>query len=149
VDYEFDIVEIEPVTLAVTEAIVKQPDIPKRIIGLFDIVYTWLREADVQQTGHNYAIYCMVADGMLMQVGFPVSGRFTDGGAVQCIELRGGKAAHTTHRGEYSGLHDAHAQLQIWCSRQSLSPGGLFWEVYSDWHDDPEQLETDIYHQLG
>ena len=147
-DYEFDIVEVAPVTLAVTEAVVKQSDIPKRIIGLFDIVYVWLREADIKQTGHNHAVYRPTAGGLRMQVGFPVSGRFTDSGAVKCLEFNGGRAAHTMHRGAYSGLHAAYIKLQSWCARQSLAPGKLSWEVYGDWHDDPARLETDIYLQL-
>lgn len=24
-----------------------------------------------------------------------------------------------------------------------------FWEVYGDWHDDPRQLRTDVYHLLA
>src|SRR5262245_27531420 len=55
--YEFDIVEVAPVTLAVCESFTTQEDIPKRITKMFDIVYTWLRESSVKQVGNNYAIY--------------------------------------------------------------------------------------------
>jgi len=40
--YEFDIVEVQPVTLAVCETFTKQVDIPTRITELFDIVYLYV-----------------------------------------------------------------------------------------------------------
>ena len=108
--YEFDIVEVQPVTLAVCETFIKPADIPTRIIGMFDIVYAWLRESSAKQVGNNYAIYDQFGpDGMRMRVGFPVSESFDDGSLVSCLELGATKAAHTRHLGPYSGLPTAHA----------------------------------------
>lgn len=147
--YEFDIVEVPPVTLAVCETFTTQEDIPKRITKMFDIVYTWLREASAKQVGNNYAIYDQFeADGMRMRVGFPVAESFDDRGLVRCLELGATKAAHTRHLGPYSGLPAAHAELNEWCSRQSLDRGGLSWEKYGDWYDDQSKLVTDIYIKL-
>jgi effector-binding domain-containing protein len=147
--YEFDIVEVQPVTLAVCETFTKQADIPIRITELFDIAYTWLRESSAKQVGNNYAIYDQFGpDGMRMRVGFPVSESFDNASRVHCLELGATKAAHTRHLGPYSGLPTAHAKLNEWCTRQSLNRGEFSWEEYGDWHDDQSKLVTDIYIKL-
>ena len=147
--YEFNIVEVQPVTLAVCETFIKQADIPTRIIKMFDIVYAWLRESSAKQVGHNYAIYDQFgADGMRMRVGFPVSEPFDDGSLVRCLELGLVTAAHTKHIGPYSGLHTAYSELNKWCIRESLNRDGFSWEEYGDWDDDPSKLMTDIYIKL-
>ena len=147
---ECDIVSLEPVTLAVTEAFTKQSEIPARIRGLFDIVYAWLRESGIAQTGHNYAIYDQFsAGGMRMRVGFPVARPFADTPQVHCIELAGGRAAHITHRGPYSELGKAHSQLNEWCTEHSLELARESWEIYGDWTDDESRLETDIFIRLA
>jgi effector-binding domain-containing protein len=147
--YEFDMVEVPPVTLAVCETFTKQADIPTRITEMFDIVYTWLRESSVKQVGNNYVIYDQFGpDGMRMRVGFPVSESFDNGSLVRCLELGAAKAAHTRHLGPYSGLPTAHAELNEWCTRQSLNRGEFSWEEYGDWHDDQSKRVTDIYIKL-
>lgn len=148
--YEFDIVPVTPVVLAVTAPTpVRQDEVPTRITAMFDVVYGWLPTADVAQTGHNYAIYRPASEAMTMQVGFPVSARFEDGDAVKCLEFGSGKAAHTAHHGEYGGIPLAYTQLHAWIDGQSLERAGLSWEVYGDWFDDPAKLVTDIYVQLA
>lgn len=148
--YQFDIVEFRPVTLAVTEAFVRQADIPARIPGMLDIAYAWLRESGADRIGNNYAVYDRFSsDGMRMQVGFPVSRRFTDAAQVKCVERAAGRAAHTRHHGAYSGLPDANSRLYEWCTQQSLQIAGVSWEVYGDWHEDESRLVTDIYVQLA
>jgi len=146
---ECEVVSFDSVTLAVTGAFTKQSEIPSRIRGMFDIVYAWLRESRIDQTGHNYAIYDQFSeDGMRMRVGFPVAKQFPDTSEVQCVELQGGRAAHVTHRGPYSRLGAAHSTLYEWCVQNSLTMSGESWEVYGDWSDDPSQLSTEIFWQL-
>ncbi len=100
--------------------------------------------------GPNYVVYDQFAsDGMRMRVGFPVSGRFTSGAQVQCVEFAGGRAAHTRHTGPYSGIPAATSALNSWCALQLLPLAGVAWEVYGDWNDDASQLVTDIYFRLA
>ena len=147
--YEFDIVDVPHVTLAVCETFTKQADIPTRITEMFDIVYAWLRESSARQIGNNYAIYDQFGpDGMRMRVGFPVSESFDNGDLVRCLELGTAKAAHTRHLGPYSGLPTAHVELNEWCGRQSLNRGESSLEKYGDWQDDQSKLVTDIYIKL-
>lgn len=147
---EYEFVTLDAVTLALTEAFMKQSEIPTRILGMFDIVYGWLRQSGIQKTGHNYALYDQFsAHGMRMRVGFPVAQQFLGTTQVHCVELLGGKAAHTMHRGSYSGLPTAHSKLRDWCTQRSLPLAGESWEIYGDWTDDESQLTTDIYIRLG
>jgi effector-binding domain-containing protein len=145
----FNIVEIEPVVLALTESRLKSREVSARIRGMFDIVYKWLPQSGVRQVGHNYAVYDEFgSDGMRVRVGFPVSGRFSDSLSVKCVQLEAGRAAHTKHTGPYGELHVAYRNLTAWCTRNSLQTGGQSWEVYGDWHDDPARLVTDLFFRL-
>lgn len=146
--YEFDIVGTPATTLATAGAVVRMEEIPLRITGLFDVVYGWLRECGLAHGGHNHALYRPHPDGLLLQVGVPVSARFDGTDLVRCVELPALRAAHTRHRGDYSGLPDANAALRNWCSERGLATGPLCWEVYGDWHDQPSRLVTDVYFEL-
>lgn len=143
---EFDIVEVQPVTLAVTEAFVAMAEIPQRIPGMFDLVYGWLPASGLERTGNDYAVYDrFTQDEMRLRAGFQVSERFSDSEKVQCTELPGGRAAHVTHRGSYGGLADANTRLYEWCVEQSLDMAGICWERYGEWSEDESKLVTDIY----
>lgn len=146
--YEIEVANTQATTLATTAAVVRMEEIPRRITGLFDVVYGWLREHGVPHRGHNHALYRPHSDGLLLQVGVPVSAPFEDAGSVRCLQLAPRRAAHTRHHGEYSGLPDANAALRNWCSERSLALGPLCWEVYGDWHEEPSRLVTDVYYEL-
>ena len=145
-----ELVKVDSVTLAVTEAFTKQSEIGARIQGLFDSIYAWLPESGIEQAGHNSALYDQFsADGMRMRVGFPISKRFVDNREVRCIELSEGRAAHLTHRGAYSGLPAAHNRLLEWCRQHSFQLAGGSWEVYGDWSQDESGLVTEVYIRLA
>jgi len=148
-NYTFDIVDTEAVVLAVAQEQLMRSEVSSKILGLFDIVYTWLRTSSVKQVGHNYAIYDQCTkDRMRARVGFPVSERFPDNELVQCIELESGRAAHVKHIGPYNKLQAAYDGLIAWCAREGHKTSGESWEVYGDWHDDPSKLVTDIYFRI-
>ncbi len=133
-----EIVETQPVTLAVAEAMVRQPEIPVRIVELFDVVYAWLRSKQLTQSGGNVAVYRFgETPGMEMQAGVP--GPFASEDAVKCVQLPRMKAAHSKHIGPYEQLPDVHAQLNAWCERQGLARGTLAWEAYGDWEQNPAE----------
>ena len=145
-DTECSIVEVPATELAVSEITLAQSDIPAKINRQFDIVYQWLKQAAVQQTGHNYALYDQFSsDGMRMRTGFPVSGKFNGNDLVHCLQLPAMRAAHARHYGSYARLGETHRALNIWCDSRKLQRKPLSWEVYGDWFDDESQLVTDIY----
>lgn len=141
-----ELVAVSPVLLALTQEEVPRVQIPARIRAMFDVVYTWLRDAPVRQAGHNYALYDRCTPRTLrMRVGFPVSGRFEDTDLVQCVELAPGRAAHAVHVGSYADLHRTYALLNAWCSENALALTGESWEVYGDWTEDASRLETGLF----
>jgi len=143
---ECDLVDCKPQMLAVTEAVVRQGEASKHIIGMFDIVYAWRKRSGARQTGHNYAIYLPVPGGLRMQAGFPVAERFADAEQVKCIELPAGKAVRTAHYGDYGKLDVAYRRLEKWCTEQDIDiRGKLSWEVYGDPSEDSLQNRTDLY----
>ena len=141
-----EVVPVSPVLLALTQEEVRRSQISTRIRAMFDIVYTWLRNAPVRQAGHNYALYDQCSPQTLrMRVGVPVSGRFLDTDLVQCVELAPGRAARAVHVGSYSDLHETYAVLNAWCSQNALELTGESWEVYGDWTEDVSRLETGLF----
>jgi effector-binding domain-containing protein len=143
------VVSIEPILLAVAEAELDRRDVAVNIRRIFDVVYSWLKGAPVQQVGHNYALYDKGVDRDLMvRVGFPVSGPFPDSPSVRCVPLATGRAARAVHVGPYSELHRTYAELHTWCKREGLRISSQSWEVYGDWQADPARLETELYLRL-
>jgi len=54
----------------------------------------------------------------------------------------------TVHRGPYDGLDSAHRAVRDWCLANGHAMTGTRWEIYGDWTDDPEELETEVYYLL-
>jgi len=143
------VVLVEPVLLAVTESEFARAQIPLRIRGMFDVVYSWLKTASVKQTGHNYALYEKGAkEEVMVRVGFPVSTRFENSESVQCFQLEAGRAAYAMHVGPYNELRRTYAQLESWCRQEQLQRSGRSWEIYGDWNEDVSKLETGVYFGL-
>jgi hypothetical protein len=59
-----------------------------------------------------------------------------------------GGAAVPVHRGPYSKLFDAGQALRQWCKANNRPIGAHSLEIYGDWCDDPEKLETTIQYLL-
>ena len=143
------VVSIEPVLLAVAEAEMDRREIGSRIRSMFDTVYAWVKSAPVRQVGHNYALYDKgLGRELLVRVGFPVSGPFSDSATVKCFSLGAGRAARAVHVGPYSELHRTYAELHSWCRRERLRISSQSWEVYGDWQEDASRLETELYLRL-
>jgi DNA gyrase inhibitor GyrI len=68
---------------------------------------------------------------------------------VRLSRLPAGRVAWTLHIGPYHRLADAHRAVIEWCEAQGLALTGTSWEVYGHWRDDPDDLETDVYHLLA
>lgn len=99
--YEFDVVEIEPVTLTLTVEVMELTDVSTRMIGMFDVVYSWSREVGAKQTGQNYALYLADPQGVLVQVGFPILALRPESNSVERVDTATCQAAHTMHVGAY------------------------------------------------
>ncbi|MEA2973912.1 MAG: hypothetical protein QOG82_2370 [Actinomycetota bacterium] len=113
---------------------------------LLDQVYAFLKTSDVRQTGHNVMLYKTVAPDV--EVGVEVEAPFAADGPVVSSALPAGETAMIVHRGPYGGLGSAHKAIREWCAANGRTVAGPRWEIYGDWHDDPAQLETEVYYLL-
>lgn len=106
------------------------------------------RQPELRTDGHNVAIYWNAKGEGSIEVGVQVVKRFEDTETVVCSSTPAGRAAMTTHFGEYSELGHAHDAVRAWCKQNSHELAGLFWEVYGDWDDDPVKRRTDVFYLL-
>jgi effector-binding domain-containing protein len=113
---------------------------------LLDQVYSFLKERDVRQEGHNIMLF--KDDVPNVEVGVEVAGRFSPAGRVAPSVLPSGPTAMTVHRGPYGGLDSAHRAVRDWCQANGHGLTGTRLEIYGDWKDDPEELETEVFYQL-
>lgn len=63
--------------------------------------------------------------------------------------LPAGEAAMTVHRSPYQGLGAAHEAVRRWCTAEEPNLAGPRYQIYGDWHDDPAELETEVYYLLA
>ena len=83
-----------------------------------------------------------------VEVGVEVTRSFSAPGPVVSSALPAGEVAMVVHRGAYERLDSAHRAVRRWCASNGRELAGPRWEVYGDWHDDPTQLETEVYYLL-
>jgi effector-binding domain-containing protein len=121
-------------------------EFPSLWMPLLDQVYEFLQTSAIRQEGHNVMLY--KDDVPNVEVGVEVSGPFESDGPVVASVLPAGEAAMTVHRGPYDRLDAAHNAIHEWCAAHGHELTRQRWEIYGDWHEDPEQLETEVYWQL-
>jgi effector-binding domain-containing protein len=143
-------VRLEPSRrVAVVRDRLKWAELGKKLIPLLDRVYVAVRAGKVTQTGQNIFIYRDgTQDGVTVEVGVEVSERFEPVDGVVYSETPQGEVAVSTHRGPYSGLGGAHDAVIRWCQEHGRARAGVWWELYGDGHEDPAQLETEVYYSL-
>jgi effector-binding domain-containing protein len=143
---------LEPRVLAAVRRTAAPRDIPTVFKPALDLVWAFLAEHKGLRTdGHNVFLYHHVAQpeaGMPIDFGVEVTRRFEPQGEVRCVETPAGEAAVVRHLGAYSGLGKAHAELHSWCAANERTIGAFSLEVYGDWSDDPNKLETTIQYLL-
>jgi effector-binding domain-containing protein len=73
---------------------------------------------------------------------------FVGEGDVSCVTTPAGQAAVVVHRGSYGKLGAAHDGLRQWCAANQRAIGSHSLEIYGDWSDDPDRLETTVEYLL-
>ena len=113
-----------------------------------DQVYAAKKSGAVLLDGQNVFIYRSL-DGDVLTVDFcvGVTAPFAGAGAVQPFETPSGRAAMTTHVGDYGRMGEANAAIKEWCRANNRTIAGPSWEVYG--HFDPKTPpRTDVYYLL-
>ncbi|MEZ4553825.1 MAG: GyrI-like domain-containing protein [Dehalococcoidia bacterium] len=107
-----------------------------------------LEGAGLEPAGMPYTrTFAMDADGMDVEVGWPVAREFAGSGEVVGGQLPGGRAAVGAYFGPYDGIGPAYEALSAWCTEHGHDITGAPWESYfTDPHEepDPSKWRTDI-----
>lgn len=144
--------QLRPRLLAAVRRTAAPREIPVAFKPALDLVWVFLRKNKGLRTdGHNVFLYQHVdrpEAGMPIDFGVEVTRRFEPQGEVCCVETPAGEAAVVVHHGAYSGLPKAHEALHAWCAANQRKIGAYSLEVYGDWTEDPNKLETTIQYLL-
>lgn len=148
--YEVKLQTLTPRILAAVSRRVAIKDIGTAFKPALDSVWAFLRKNPGLRTdGHNVFLYHHEnPEIMPIDFGVEVIRSFPSVGEVACITTPSGEAAVTVHRGPYSKLGAAHQALHEWCRTNGRTIGACSLEIYGDWDEDPEKLETTIQYLL-
>jgi effector-binding domain-containing protein len=142
VEYEIELRDVAASPTAVVAQRTTWQEFRRLWPVLLDQVYEFVRGGGATQSGHNVMLYR--DDIPNVEVGVQVVGPFEASGRVTPSELPAGRVATTVHRGPYSGLGAAHEAIQAWCAAHDEVLTRTRWEIYGDWQEDPDELETEI-----
>ena len=151
--YEVKVQMLSPRILAAVRRRVAIKDISTAFKPALDSVWAFLGKHPALKTdGHNVFLYHHENPAIMpVDFGVEVVRPFaTDGaeGDVTCITTPAGEAAVVVHRGPYTEIPAAHQALHQWCTANGRAIGTHSLEIYGDWSEDPEKLETTIAYLL-
>ena len=146
-------VKLETLSPRILEAVRRRvaiKDIPAAFKPALDSVWAFLRKRRGLRTdGHNVFVYHHESPEIMpVDFGVEVVRQFESEGDVACVTTPSGEAAVVVHRGPYTKLGAAHQALHQWCAANGRSIGAYSLEIYGDWSDDPEKLETTVQYLL-
>ncbi|HEX2911942.1 MAG TPA: GyrI-like domain-containing protein [Chloroflexia bacterium] len=154
--YVISLCEVQSSYLAVVRATVTPQNLGATIrqILVSNKVYSFIKQAGLEKAGHNVIVYKNdrpkfagnLPKEFEIEVGVQVAGPFEGDGQVVSSLTPRGKAATTLHTGPYDQLGQAHTAIMDWARAHHYPLTGRSWEVYGDWHEDPNQLTTQVFY---
>ena len=148
--YEVTVQRLAPRILAAVRRRVAIKDIGTAFKPALDSVWAFLRRHPGLRTdGHNVFLYHHESPAIMpVDFGVEVVRPFVAEDDVECVSTPAGEAAVVVHRGPYTKIAAAHQALQEWCASNGRTIGANSLEIYGDWSDDPEKLETTVQYLL-
>ena len=115
-----------------------------------DQVWSFLRShRGLRGAGHNVFLYHHDSpEWMTIDFGVEVLRPFDRAGEVDCVTTPAGEAAVLVYRGGYDKIGEGHRALKQWCADNHRTIGAFSLEIYGDWSDDTQKLETTIQYLL-
>ena len=118
-----------------------------------DLVWAHLRaNPGLRTDGHNVFLYHHPERRdapMDVDFGVEVTRSFERAGEVGEIDTPAGEAAVATHVGPYDRLKGTHDAVHAWAAANDRDFAGTSMEVYGDWSNEPQQLETTVVYFLA
>ena len=148
--YQVKVQTLSPRILAAVRRRVAIKDISTAFKPALDNVWAFLgKHPGLRTDGHNIFVYHHESPAIMpVDFGVEVVRPFAGEGDVACVTTPAGEAAVVVHRGPYTKLGAAHQALHQWCAANRRIIGAHSLEIYGDWSDDPERLETTIQYLL-
>ncbi len=148
--YQVEVEMLSPRILAAVQRRVAIKDISTAFKPALESVWAFLgKHAGLRTDGHNIFLYHHEGpDIMPVDFGVEVVRPFVGEGDVACVTTPAGEAAVVVHRGPYARLSAAHQALQHWCSANGRAVGAHSLEIYGDWSEDSDRLETTVQYLL-
>jgi effector-binding domain-containing protein len=148
--YRVRLETLAPRILAAVRRRVAIKDIPAAFKPALDSVWAFLaKHRGLRTDGHNIFLYHHENPAVVtVDFGVEVVRPFAAEGDVACVTTPAGEAAIVLHRGPYAKLAAAHQALNQWCANNGRTIGAHSLEIYGDWAEDPEKLETTIQYLL-
>jgi effector-binding domain-containing protein len=144
---EISIVEAKPRPIAVVRVTTVLSKWPREFRHSLDKVYAAVKAGRVRQNGQNVMVYRSREDGSVdIECGIEVGHRFDSLDEVVSSETPSGTAVTMPHMGPYEELGRSHQAIAEWSRKNGYQLTGTCWEIYGDWHENPKQLSTDIFH---
>ena len=85
---------------------------------------------------------------MDVDFGVEVTRSFETSGEVHEVDTPSGEAAVATHVGAYDRLNEAHNAIHAWAAANDRTFAGYSMEIYGDWSEDPNNMETTVIYLL-
>ena len=141
---------LSPRILAAVRRHVAIKDISTEFRPALDNVWAFLgKHPGLRTDGHNIFLYHHEGSSIIpVDFGVEVVRPFLSDGDVACVTTPAGQAAIVVHHGPYTKLAAAHQALQQWSATNGRTVGYHSLEIYGDWSDNPEKLETTIQYLL-
>ncbi|HUP85729.1 MAG TPA: GyrI-like domain-containing protein [Acidimicrobiales bacterium] len=149
---EVEVADVPSAPTAVREGRAAPGELSATIRRLLDPVWAYVRTTDLVPL-HNIVLYRPPdgEPGMPLEVGVRVDRAFDDAAPpadVCCRELPAGRVARATHVGRYERLGQTHDAVVAFCHANGLERTGRSWEIYGDWNEDVDLLETEVVHEV-
>ena len=143
--YDVELVSLPAQPAAVVRRHVEHTGIAAFLPEAFGAVQAALAQQHVSPAGPPLARYSLAGNGFDIEAGFPVERPVAPTDRVAAVELPGGPAAQTVHRGDYTGLRGAYEALEMWLADNGYVAAGAPWESYLDGPDVGQPRTLVIY----
>jgi len=134
------------VPIAAVHSTTSWPALATTIRASLDEVWAHLRANPPGAIRHNVVVY--LNDTPDVEIGVQVSEPFSPSGRVRLSATPPGLVAHTVHVGPYRTLGAAHDAVVRQCKAAGRTLTTVRWEVYGDWTDREDLLQTEVFYLL-
>ena len=149
--YNCELVEQSPQPILSIRTTTTIKELPQELGKAYGAIGQYLGQLGEQPAGAPYAAYFnWDSKDFDVEIGFPVSGTFSEKDDIKSSEIPGGKLARCLYTGPYNKIEPAYNALTAWVKENGYEATGVAYEFYlNDPGETPqEELMTQIVFPL-